>query len=410
MNILIFSQHFWPEDFRINDLAKDLADKGVNVFVLTGKPNYPKGRIFASYKAWGVQLEKVDQINIYRVPMLPRGESGAVGLLLNYLSFLFSAFLLGCYLTRKIKIDVVFVYGTSPLIQGLSAIPLKFFHKAKLLTWVQDLWPDDLVTTGYIKNQFVLKINSYLVSILYAFSDIILIQSEGFMTPIQTLTSNTNIFLLPNPIERSVFVGNINPLPAELDFLESGFNILFAGNIGNNQSIDTVIAAAENLKNFRDIRIVCVGDGSRFSYLEDKIKAGNLFNLVAVGRYPSEMMPSIYSRASALLVTLAKKDSLSRTIPGRVQAYMAAGIPIIGALDGTAALTIEMARAGLVGPAEDADALVESIKRLHEMSKSEREQMGFRGRKFAEENYHPQKIANELIKYCSDESLSGEAT
>ncbi len=409
MHILIFSQHFWPESFRINDLAKDLCNQGIDVSVLTGKPNYPKGKIFKGYKAWGIEVEKYDQIIIYRVPMLPRGESGAVGLLLNYLSFLFSSFLLGFFLTRKIKIDIVFVYGTSPLIQGLSAIPLKIFHKARLLTWVQDLWPDDLVTTGYIKNPFILKINSYLASILYASSDKILIQSEGFRSPVQALTSNTKIFLLPNPIERSVFLGNINPLPSELFFLESGFNILFAGNIGNNQSIDTVIAAAKILKNLHEIRIVFVGDGSRLSYLKDQIKLGNLFNLVTVGRYPSEMMPSIFSKASALLVTLAKKDSLSRTIPSRIQAYMAAGIPIIGSLDGVPALTIETAGAGLVSPAEDVIGLVDCIKRLHGMSKQERDQMGSRGRKFAEENYHPEKIANELIKYCSDELLSSEA-
>lgn len=410
MHILVFSQHFWPESFRINDLVKDLSDRGVTISVLTGKPNYPIGNVFSGYKASGLMFEKYGDIDIYRVPMLPRGQSGAIGLIKNYTSFLMSSIMFGWILTRKIKIDAIFIYGTSPLIQGLAAIPLKYFHRTRLITWVQDLWPEDLVATGYVKNSLILKINEYLVTFLYKFSDIILIQSEGFRLPVSRITTNKNIFFLPNPIERSVFLNKKSLLPQELYFLKDGFNIIFAGNVGNNQSIDTVIDAAESLLNVPEIKIIVVGDGSRLSYLVQQIKLRYITNLYAVGKLPSEMMPTIYSMASALLVTLAKKDSLSKTVPSRVQAYLAAGVPIVGALDGEAALVIKSAGAGLVCPAEDTFGLIRCIKNLYSMTQVERNNMGKRGHKFAVENYHPEKIANEVLKYCTEQFLNIEET
>lgn len=403
MNILIFSKHFWPESFRINELAQDLRDEGENVSVLTGKPNYPAGNIFPGYTASGTQTETFDGIKVRRVPMFPRGQSGVRGLLLNYVSFNLSSMFYAPFMLRKEKIDVIFVYGTSPLIQGLSALPLKLFFKAKLVVWVQDLWPEDLVTTGYVKNPAILKINEWAARILYRYSDQILIQSESFRVPVTRLAPNKDILFLPNAAERSVFesLEAAEPLPESLGFMKNGFNVVFAGNIGNNQSIETIVEAAELLKGRTDIRIVMVGSGSRSEYLKEEVEKRGLTNLVIAGRYPSKVMPALFAHSQGLLVSLAKKDSLSWTVPCKVQAYLASGKPIVAALDGEGAAIVRQSGGGVVSPTEDAKSLAACIVELYAKTDEERKNMGIRGRNFAEEHYHPKKIAKQLISYFS---------
>lgn len=409
MNILIFSKHFWPESFRINELAQDLRDEGENVSVLTGKPNYPAGEIFSGYTASGTQTETFDGIKVRRVPMFPRGKSGAWGLLLNYVSFNLSSMFYAPFMLRKEKIDVIFVYGTSPLIQGLSALPIKLLFKAKLVVWVQDLWPEDLVTTGYVKTPAILKVNEWAARILYRYSDQILIQSESFRVPVTRLAPNKEIQFLPNAAERSVFEKSDQlTLPDTLEFLKNGFNIVFAGNIGNNQSIETIVSAAERLKEKADIRIVMVGSGSLSEYLKEEVEKRGLSSLIIAGRYPSDTMPAVYAHSHGLLVSLAKKDSLSWTVPCKVQAYLAAGKPIVAALDGEGAAIVRESGAGVVCPTEDAQRLAACIVKLYEMSDGERNEMGVKGRLYAEEHYHPKKIARQLISYFSTVINAGE--
>ena len=406
MNILIFSKHFWPESFRINELAQDLRNEGNHVSVLTGKPNYPGGNIFPGYKASGSQTDSFDGITIRRVPMLPRGKRGFLGLLLNYVSFNLSAMFYAPFLLRKEKIDVIFVYGTSPLIQGLSAIPIKFIYNAKLVVWVQDLWPEDLVTTGHVKNTntTVLKINEWAARVLYKFTDQILIQSESFRAPVTRLAPNKEILFLPNAAERSVFEkSNQFILPPNLVFLKDGFNVVFAGNIGNNQSIETIVSAAEILKHKEEIKIVMVGSGSRSSFLKEEVDKRDLSNLIVAGRYPSDLMPAIFNYSQILLVSLAKKDSLSWTVPCKVQAYFAAGKPVVASLDGEGARIVNESGAGRVCPAEDPQSLAACILELYAMSNSERSEMGKKGRIYAERHYHPTKIARQLLSYFSND-------
>lgn len=403
MNILIFSKHFWPERFIINELAQDLRNEGNHVSVLTGKPNYPAGDIFPGYKASGSQIDSFDGITVHRVPMFPRGKSGFLGLLLNYVSFNLSAMFYAPFLLRKEKIDAIFVYGTSPLIQGLSAIPIKFIYKAKLVVWVQDLWPEDLVTTGHVKNTntIVLKINEWAARVLYFFTDKILIQSESFRAPVTHLAPNKEILFLPNAAERSVFEKSGKfVLPSKLDFLKDDFfNVVFAGNIGNNQSIETIILAAEILKNKKEIKIVMVGSGSRSSFLKEEVEKRSLSNLIVAGRYPSDVMPAIFNYSQILLVSLAKKDSLSWTVPCKVQAYFAAGKPVVASLDGEGARIVNESGAGRACPAEDSQSLAASILELYAMSSSERGEIGKKGRIYAERHYHPTKIARQLLSY-----------
>ena len=400
MNILILSQHFWPESFRINEIAIGLQEQGHKISVLTGKPNYPLGKIFPGYKAMGFQYELYDQININRVPLYPRGRGGAFNMILNYISFILSALIFAPFIYRSRKFDIIFIYGTSPLIQGLSAIPLKFFTGAKIVTWVQDLWPEDLESTGYIKNKFILKINEWPVKVLYFFSDRILIQSKGFYGPVLRLATGKQLFCLPNPAERAVFLKKTEvSLPNTFDFMSNGFNIVFAGNIGNNQSIETIIEAAIILKKIPQITFSIVGDGSKLRFLKEKVTTLQLKNINILGRYPVELMPAIYERADALLVTLGAIGNLSLTIPSKIQAYMASAKPIVAAVDGLGAEVVNEAACGLTCPAGSSEGLAKIIEKIYLMSDIDRYEMGARGRRYAEQHYHPSVVVENIIKH-----------
>ena len=262
------------------------------------------------------------------------------------------------------------------------------------------MWPEDLESTGYIKNKFILKINEWPAKILYFFSDRILIQSKGFYGPVLRLAAGKQLFCVPNPAERAVFLRKIEvSLPSAFDFMSNGFNIVFAGNIGNNQSIETIIEAANILKKIPQITFFVVGDGSRLKFLKEKVADLQLKNIHILGRFPVEVMPAIYERADALLVTLGAIGNLSLTIPSKIQAYMASAKPIVAAVDGLGAEVVNEAACGFTCPAGNSEELAKIIEKLYLMSGSDRHEMGARGRRYAEQHYHPSVIVKNITNH-----------
>lgn len=398
MRLLIVSQYFWPETFIINDLARLLHARGIEVTVLTGKPNYPGGDVHEGYRAGGVQRECYEGIEIIRMPLVPRGQNSRVRLVLNYLSFLAAASTVGPFSLRGRAFDAVLVYGVSPLLQALSGVVLSSIKKAPLVVWVQDLWPESLSATGYIANRAVLKMVSAVVRSIYRSAAMILIQSAAFRARVEALCDNPNkIVYYPNlyqaPPTDAATAGN-----SELaDALRRKFSVVFAGNIGTAQDPETILQAARLLKSVENIRIVLVGSGSREKWLAESVTDEGLENLVLAGRVPSSHIPHIFEAASALLVTLAPQPIFGLTIPSRVQAYLAAGRPVVGALDGEPARIIAEARAGICVPAGNAEALAGAILQLHAMSDVERDTMGERGKAYFERNFAPDKLTTDLI-------------
>ena len=191
MRILVFSQHFWPESFRINDVARSLCDAGHEVLVLTGQPNYPEGKVRPGYRAFSTGVEDWQGIPVHRVPLLPRGDGGAWRLAGNYLSFIASAMLFGAWRLRRERIDVVLVYATSPLLQAIAALALARLKRAAIVTWVQDLWPQSLSATGYVTSPRLLAMVGRAVRWIYARQDLVLVQSAGFLVPVKALAPET---------------------------------------------------------------------------------------------------------------------------------------------------------------------------------------------------------------------------
>ena len=399
MRILIVSQYFWPESFVINDLARSLALKGHNVTVLTGKPNYPEGKIAAGYKAWGIQQELYGGAEVIRVPLVPRGNGSPWRLALNYLSFIFSGALLAPLALRHVQYDVVFVYAPSPLLQALPAVLLARFKSAPLVGWVQDLWPESLIATGFVKNRWVLKAVEILVRYIYRRADSILIQSEAFRDPVTRLTGDPKrIRYYPNSAMRSHDETGKMVESELVSQLRKCFSVVFAGNLGAAQSLETILCAAECLKAQPEIQFCIVGAGSRGAWLAQEVDRRKLANVVLTGRLSHAEMPAVFAAASALLVTLADSPALDLTIPSKLQAYLAAGRPVIASLNGEGARIVRDAEAGFTCPAGDAEALAAAVLKLYGLAPDERNRMGSNGRRYFIEHFESSKRLDDLIE------------
>lgn len=410
MKVLVWSQYFWPENFRINELVVELRKKGLELSVLTGKPNYPAGKLFQGYKSFGVQYETYADSEVVRIPLLPRGSSTALGLLVNYLSFILSGFLVAPFALKKRNFDVVFVYAPSPLLQALPAIFISWLKGAPLVVWVQDLWPESLVATGFIKNRLLIKTVEFLVKFIYERSDSILIQSEAFRRPVARLVSNVSkIQYYPNTAEIATAT---SPRPFEYDKcvseIRNYFSVVFTGNVGVAQSIETVVGAAEILMPEKQVRFFVIGGGSREAWLKQEISRRTLTNITIVDRLPYNLMPEIFDAASALLLTLKRDDTFSKTVPSKLQAYLLAGKPVIACADGEAARIVNEANAGFFCPAEDCNALAKAILQLTEMSKQECATLGNNGRRYFDDHFEPSRRLSELVEHFKNLSAMKE--
>ncbi len=402
MRILIVSQYFWPEDFRINEVAKTLLDKGVEVEVLTGKPNYPQGEMFSGYRAWGCQQQNHQGISINRIPLLARGK-GAFRLALNYLSFVVSGLLLAPWLLRDKKFDVIFVYGTSPILQAIPAIFLGWLKGCPMVLNVQDLWPESVSATGYVKNRTALNLIERVVHYIYRHSDLLMVQSRAFERAVSALASGTPVMYYPNSVDASFAVRTTSAVP-DVAGLGNGFSVMFAGNIGTAQAVGVIVEAAALLHEYSDISFVILGDGSAREGMLAEVKQRGLSNIHLPGRFPVETMPGFMQKASVLLVTLTDQPIFALTVPNKVQAYMAAGRPIIACLNGEGASLVVEAGAGLATPAEDASALADTILRLYRLSPSERDTMGSNGSRYYQEHFNHERLIDQLIEILQSAS------
>lgn len=407
MKILIVSQYFWPENFRINDLAVGLVERGHEVTVLTGIPNYPDGHFFSGYGFFSNLKQDYLGVKVIRVPLLPRGVATGFRLAVNYFSFMVFASIFAPFLCRD-KFEVIFVCQLSPVTVGIPAILLKKIKKIPIFFWVQDLWPESLSATGAVQSQGILNGMRRLVQYIYRHCDKILVQSNAFIPMIENQqVESERITYLPNSVEKIY-----KPMVVQADFeglslLPSGFRIMFAGNIGAAQDFETILSAANKLRKYKDIHWVILGDGRARRWVEDQVEKQKLADCVhLLGRRPLETMPQYFSLADVMLVTLKSEPIFALTIPGKIQSYMACGRPIVAALDGEGARQIRESDTGLVCPAEDADGLATAILKMYRMPKNEREAMGRRGMEYCDKNFEREMLLTRLEVWLKESSFS----
>ena len=399
MKILVLSQYFWPETFIINDIVRTLTEQGHKVTVATGKPNYPDGKVFDGYRAWGNQREYyLNQVEVLRLPLWPRGRGGAKNLVLNYLSFVLAGLLFLPWMLREREFNAILVFAPSPITQAIPAILLRHLKKARLALWVQDLWPESLAATGFVKSSLLLKTVGWMVKGIYRGCDVLLVQSRAFVEPVARYADRQKIVYHPNSMDVRK-PGALVSIPEDLrTLLDEHFCVVFAGNLGTAQALDTLLQAAVHLRDDPQIRLVLVGSGSRLEWLKAQRQAYGLDNLVLPGRFPMEAMPQIFERSAALLVSLNDEEVFAQTVPSKIQAYLAAGRPILACMNGEGARVVNEARAGLASPAEKVLPLVANIRAMKALGVVERNSMGVSGRAYFDANFEMTNQVNRLVE------------
>ncbi len=403
MKVLIVTQYFWPEDFRINDLALGLKQRGWEVTVLTGKPNYPRGIFFEGYGFLKKSRDSYEGIPVIRIPLIPRGDGGALRLAANFISFALLASILGPLYCRG-RFDAIFVYELSPVTVGLPAIVMKKLRQAPIFFWVQDLWPESLSATGMVRSPFILRIVENLVRYIYRWCDCLLIQSRAFADPVQRLGANQDrIVYFPNSAEELYHPVTLAQDVYERSLLPTGFRVMFAGNIGSSQDFETILTAAERLRQYKDIHWVVLGDGRMAGWVRQEVRRRGLSDHVQLlGKYPVSSMPRFFALADAMLVTLKRDPIFALTIPSKIQSYLACGRPIVAALDGEGARVIEEAGAGMVVPAEDSAALADVVLAMYRLSPERRAAMGASGRSYFLANFERNMLLDRLDRQMKE--------
>lgn len=403
MNILIVTQYFWPENFRINDLVLGLIERGHQVTVFTGIPNYPDGTYFKGYGLFKQSRQNYFGAKVIRVPLIPRGKGGGLRLVLNYLSFAICASVLAPFLCRG-KIDIMFVFEPSPITVGLPALVLKKIRSIPIMFWVQDLWPESLTAAGSVRSPKIIDMVTWLVRMIYKSCDKILVTSQAYLDKIEKVgVSSDRLYYFPQSAEEVYQPVVIESNATEHGLMPTGFRVMFAGNIGAAQDFATILDAAEILKGYHDIHWIIVGDGRMRRWVETEVLARGLsdtFHLI--GRYPIESMPRFFSLADVMLVTLKKEPIFALTIPAKVQSYLACGKPIIAALDGEGGRLITESKAGLSCPAEDSNALAEAVLKMYTISESDLENMGKHGREFYLANFERNMLIDRLQSWMQE--------
>ena len=388
MKILITTQYFYPENFRINDFAFKMVKRGHDVSVITGIPNYPEGKVFGVHKL--LAAENIEGVMVYRVPLIPRGKSRSIELALNYLSFLISALIFGPFLLRKVKPDIVFCANYSPATVGLIGVLFSRLKKAPLFLWVQDLWPDSLAATGAVQSDFILSGIDRIVRWIYRKSDLIFVQSKAFFDSIITLYPSgiDKIKYFPNWAEDTFMNHDDSSDQSFVNLLPEGkFIIMFAGNLGVAQSLSTIVRAAVETRDY-PIHWVFLGDGRQKGWLKEAVAdAGLQHNVSILGRYPLEDMPGFFKLADVMLVTLKRDPAFAMTVPGKIQSYLSNGKPILSSLDGAGAAVIEESRAGVNVDAEDFKGLADAARRMSMLSRKDLDRMSSNANDYYVKNF-----------------------
>ena len=391
-NILIVSQYFYPEQFRVNDIAVEWAKRGHNVTVLTGIPNYPQGRFYKGYSWFRKRSEDWNGVKIIRIPLIARGKS-SIGMILNYFSFVISGFFWKCF--TKLKADLVFTVEVSPMTQALVGVWYSKKHKVPNYLYVQDLWPENVEIVTGIKNSFVIGSINKMVNYIYRNCDKIFATSPSFVDSIQKRVDGKNVIYWPQYAEEFYC-----PTEKKSDLIPQDgiLNITFTGNIGTAQGLEILPDTAKLLKGQGvKVRFVIVGDGRNKENLIRCIKENDVeeyFHLISW--QPAEKIPEILSASDAAFVSFADNALYAMTIPAKLQSYMACGIPILAAARGETGRVVEEAKCGFVSGIGRVDELADIIVKFISTTAEERKEMSLNAVLYCRKHFEKKKLHDRI--------------
>lgn len=400
MRILIVTQYFWPENFRINDLVAELKSRGHQLTILTGKPNYPSGDLFPEYAASPERFQEYQGCRVVRVPIICRGST-KLSLIFNYLSYPFAASTLGLWKLRKEEFDIIFICQLSPIFLALPGIFYKWVYKKPVVMWVLDLWPDSLGSVGVVKSPKLLAAVGKLVRFIYNRCDLVLGQSKAFLSGIaQYCDDQGKIKYFPSWSE-GVFAVSAEAMSATELVQDTWFKLVFAGNIGEAQDFPAILSAMQLIKRQAiQARLYVLGDGRAFEQVKQSIVDLALEDyVVLLGRHPLEAMPAYYANADALLVTLKESKAFAMTIPGKVQSYMEAAKPLLTMLSGEGSRVVNEAACGLTANSGDYRQLAENIRALSLLPQAELDTLGENAKAYAQHEFDRDRLISQLEQW-----------
>ncbi|MCB5411970.1 glycosyltransferase family 4 protein [Pseudogemmobacter faecipullorum] len=397
LSIAFVSQYFFPEQFSNNAITEELIRRGHSVDVITGVPNYGRETFFEGYSNSQRREEDWKGARVHRARSVARGKS-KLRLLLNYVTFPVT----GTWTAlRKVKRrpDVSFVSMPSPPFQALPAIMLKWFRGVPTVYWVQDIWPETAIETLRLKNPLVVRALSAVCGWLFRRADLVLVQSAAFPPMISRFgIAENRIRVLPNtaPAMYRPMAATDAPDAGAL-VPGAGFRVMFAGNIGESQDFDTLLATAHLLRNRTELHWVIIGSGRDLERVRKRAhELGITGHFHLLGRHPEESMPGFFAQADALIVSLRDSEIFNRIVPYKVQCYMACGRPILAAIGGEGTRVIAASGAGITAPPSQPEALAEAVTRLMDLPEDERQAMGARARDFYESQYSAEQVYGDL--------------
>jgi colanic acid biosynthesis glycosyl transferase WcaI len=403
MRVLILSQYYSPEPVpKPAELAQALTERGHQVAIVTGFPNYPTGKLYEGFRLAAVKRETIDGISVTRSYEFPYHGKRILGRLLNYLSFMVSA-PIGSLLAPTC--DVIYVWHP-PLTMGVAAWLIARMRGVSFVYDVQDIWPESAVVSGLLKHGPMVNFMCWLERFVYRRADHLLVVTDGARDNlISKGIDAAKLSVMPHWIDEKLFQrrdeNSCLRFREEYDWKDR-FVVLFAGNLGMVQGLETVVQAANELKNNSDVLIVLVGDGTDKNRLQKLAERMSLDNIRFIERQPMERMPQFMAAADALLVHLKRSDLSHWVIPTKTLAYLAAGKPILMAMEGAAAQLLRDAEAGLVIPPEEPGALAEAMRKISAMSERDRVGMGEKGRQYLLENLSKEKMITKYEEILRD--------
>ena len=399
MRILIITQYYWPENFRINEVSEELVKLGHKVSILTGYPNYPKGDVFAEFKKDYKKFSKYKGASIIRVPILSRKKNN-FNLALNYISFLLTSIFIGYFKIKGKEFDIIFTCQLSPVTVGITSAFFSKILNIPQIFWVQDLWPDTLVALNILNKNWQINLFRNLVNWIYSRCDLILAQSKYILKEIKKYSSvKDNLHYFPTWGESDLFLNIASPAP-EIEPKDI-FTIMFAGNIGEAQDFPNIIKAVQNiiLNNVKNFRLIIIGDGSKKEWTMNEVKKLNIEQYFEFyNSYPLERMPSFFRHADVLLVSLLNKKVFNMTIPGKIQFYLSSGIPIVGMICGAGAEVIQKSKGGFVCDSGNYLNLSKIIREIISLEKKDLQKIGEKGKEYANKEFSKIKLIHKLNK------------
>lgn len=394
-HILVVSQYFFPEMFRINDMCQEWANRGYEVTVVTGIPNYPMGKFFEGYGLTKKRHEIWQGIEIYRLPLIPRGNSG-IGMILNYFSFMISGIVAG-KIKRRIKADYVFSFEVSPMTQVLTGISFaKKLHVPHYL-YVQDLWPENVIAVTGISSSAVIKPIEKMVDYIYKNTDEIFASSPGFVDAIcnrKVPVDRNKVHYWPQYAEEFYRPCEKKPVGEIPD--DDSFKVIFTGNIGTAQGLQILPKTAELLKH-ENVKFVMVGDGRYLEEFINEVERRNVTEkFVMVPRQPAERIPEFLAACDAAFLSFQDAELWKMTIPAKLQSYMACGMPVIAAAQGETKRIIDEAECGVCSAIGDAEELSTRIK---EIMTADLIEMGKKSKNYFDAHFDKQMLMDQMEKY-----------